>query len=56
MRRQILFAGLLLFLAACDSADFSVLDYETVVELTLIANEPVPQARLSRIVSRKPIQ
>ena len=50
MRRQILLAGLLLFLAACDSADFSVLDYETVVELTLIANEPVPQARLSRIV------
>lgn len=50
MCRQILFAGLLLFLAACDSADFSVLDYETVVELTLIANEPVPPARVSRIV------
>ena len=50
MSKKILITGLLLFLAACDSADFSVLDYETVVELTLVANEPVPQARLSRII------
>ncbi len=50
MWRQILFTGLLLSLVACDSTDFSVLDNETVVELMLIANEPVPPARVSKIV------
>ncbi len=47
MVRRLLYVGLLLVSAGCDSSDFSVLDNQVVVELTLVANEPVPPARVS---------
>ena len=53
MLRCLLFAGLFVVTASCDSSDFSVLDNKIVVELTLVANEPVPQARVSELASTK---
>ncbi len=48
MQKSLLFCVLLLIILGCDSADFSVLDNEVVVELILIANEPLPHARVSK--------
>lgn len=48
MQRSILI-GLLLIMSACDSSDFSVLDNQYAVELTLVADEPLPQARVSML-------
>ncbi|MCY4158981.1 MAG: DUF4249 family protein [Bacteroidetes bacterium] len=44
-----LLVGLIAVITGCDSADFSVLDNKFVVELTLIANEPLPSARVSEL-------
>ncbi len=41
--------GVLLSVSACDSSDFSVLDNKIVVELTLVANEPVPLCKVSEL-------
>ncbi len=49
MLRRIILASLFLMVIGCDSADFSVLDNEIVVELILIANEPLPSARVSKL-------
>ncbi len=51
MRRRLLAVCLLLAVAfiGCDSADFSVLDNKIVVELTLVADEPIPPARVSEL-------
>ncbi|MCY3630560.1 MAG: DUF4249 family protein [Rhodothermaceae bacterium] len=49
MLRRIVFTGLFLIVIGCDSTDFSVLDTEIVVELTLVASEPLPPARVSRL-------
>lgn len=51
MVRWILIFGLFLLIGACDTAEFSVLDNKIVVELTLVANEPVPDARVSSIAA-----
>ena len=49
MHRCILVVTFVLAAVGCDSADFSVLDNKVVVELTLVANEPVPPARVSEL-------
>lgn len=49
MLRRIVFTGLFLIIIGCDSTDFSVLDNEVVVELTLVASEPLPHARVSKL-------
>jgi len=49
MLRWSFLIGLLLIVVGCDSADFNVLDNRIVVELTLVANEPVPSARVSEV-------
>jgi len=49
MPGRFLFVGLLLIIIGCDSSDFSVLDNRIVVELTLIANEPLSSARVSEV-------
>jgi len=49
MLKRLLFLGFLLTISACDSSDFSVLDNKFVVELMLVANEPVPAARISEL-------
>lgn len=51
MRRWLLYAGLLWSVAGCDSVDFSILDNQIVVELTLVANESLPPARVSTLSS-----
>ncbi len=51
MLGRLLFAGLLLAATGCDSSDFSVLDNEVVIELTLVANEPIPPARVSYLAA-----
>ena len=51
MIKRLFFAVLIFVVASCDSSDFSALDNEVVIELTLIADEPVPLARVSRLAS-----
>ena len=49
MRRRVFVVVFLLSVIGCDAADFSVLNNRIVVELTLVANEPVPVARVSEL-------